>query len=150
MRKIKAILLLCFFLTLTSCSSNMKSTVSYKIETGDIIGITIDAKRGYSQTETVPFAIQKDNETVMTGNFIYIDSYEEYMEQIKTDPAVEIITESEKDRNQYVFFHETGMNEYAYLIQVADTETALILGGGKEQQKAEECFNSLQIISEKK
>lgn len=150
MRKIKIILSLCFVLVLTACSSNMTSTVSYKIETGDIIGITVDVEKGYSQTETVPFTIQKNDETVMTGNFIYIDSYEEYMEKINTDPAVEIITESEKDGNQYVFFHETEINEYAYLIQVADTETALILDGGKEQQKAEECFNSLQIISEKK
>ena len=135
-----SLFLLLFIGTLSGCSSTRTSTTSYQIETGDVVGITVNASEGYSQTQEVPFEIRKNDNLIFMGHFIHIDSYEDYLENLKETAQTVESTGSE------VLLEDNG--HYTCLIKLEDTETVVILESEAELDEIKACLDSTSFFKQ--
>lgn len=139
-------------LLLGACSTYLTTSLTYQVDTGDSIVVTVDAKAGYTQDGENPFTISKDGEGIMAGAFMTLKDYESYAGDFTTQPpeGVTVLEQGEKDGNEYVFFQyegETGTG-YNYVLKVKDAKTAIMLGSEASHQEAESCFQALTFAKE--
>lgn len=151
-----AALSLALVLLLAACSTFSSTSLTYHVDNGDVVTVTLDTKTGYKQTTDVPFAITKDDEEIVQGTFGYASTYDQYKElldaALETDESgVKLIEASKKDGNDYLFYQYEGQvgTEYDYIIKIADSDTAVIMGSLVSQEAAEDVFNALTFSVEK-
>ena len=64
---------------LAGCSVTKTKSLTYEVETGDNIKVTLDTSDGYSIQSDLPFTITKDGTEIMSGTFVTDDGYEYYV-----------------------------------------------------------------------
>lgn len=141
---------LLFALTaLAACSTHASKSATFNVETGDKIKVTVDVKAGYDLTMEVPFAISKGDEVVLNGTFGLPEAYETYRQLAEADPNAAILAEDSKDGNAYFFYTvtnpETQVTEYDYFVQVAGSQTVVIIGSVAEREAVEAAFAAITI-----
>ncbi len=132
-----------------ACSTHASKSATFNVETGDKIKVTVDVKAGYDLTMEVPFAISKGDELVLNGTFGLPEAYETYHQLAEADPNATILAEDSKDGNAYFFYTvtnpETQTTEYDYFVQVAGSQTVVIIGSTAEQEAVEAAFAATTI-----
>ncbi len=112
---------------LTACSATTGKSATYDVSTGDKIKVSLTS--GYDITTDAPFLILKDDQVVFHGMFAYGGTLASYRDGVAEDESAELIEEGEKDGNAYLLYcvkSEYG-DEYNYIVDVADSDTLLIL-----------------------
>ena len=126
-----------------ACSTHASKSAVFNVETGDEIKVTVDL------TMEVPFAISKGDELVLNGTFGLPEAYETYHQLAEADPNATILAEDSKDGNAYFFYtvtnQETQTTEYDYFVQVAGSQTVVIIGSTAEREAVEAAFAATTI-----
>lgn len=132
-------------LSLTACSNSANSnkitdmiSSSYKIETGDIITISIPS--GYEQIETVPFTINKNNKLVCEGNFTSEISTKKYLEAVSDEAIVE---NKKINQNEFLLIKED--TEYNGFIFVSDSDTVVTLNFNLSREEIKDFVGAINI-----
>ncbi len=151
---IKLLSLILFIGLLTGCGP--KEEYTFTIATGDTVTIGIDTSTGYSMTSTVPFKINRANLTVLTGNFIYMNEYNERVDSLDPDAETIKVIDSKKKKDNitytlYLSQIDGYESDYIYLIKINDSNTGLILTSMPNANKddVDKAFNSLSFSSVK-
>ena len=125
-------------------SSRINKTLTYEVETGDKIEISLNTSEGYNIDSKVPFSISKNDETISQGTFIQEKYYEEYLNAVKTDNTAEILDTGVKSGNEYLFW-EYDDTEWNYVMKIGDSNTALLIASDVSESDARDVFNLLEI-----
>lgn len=148
-KKIKSVIvgLLAGVMVLSGCSTNANKSVTYQVDNGDSVKITIDAKAGFDITMDVPFTVTKGDADILTGSFIYAEYYDTYREVIDADSKAVLLDEGSKDGNKYFFYSFEGNagTEYDYIILVQNSQTAIAMASLVGEKEASEAFNAMTI-----
>ncbi len=111
-----------------ACSTHASKSATFNVETGDKIKVTVDVKAGYDLT---------------------MEAYETYHQLAEADPNATILAEDSKDGNAYFFYTvtnpETQTTEYDYFVQVAGSQTVVIIGSTAEREAVEAAFAATTI-----
>lgn len=126
----------------SGCRFYTSKSITFSVETGDKIQISLDTTGGYDLTFDVPFIISYDGTQITQGTFIYASAYEQYAEAVNYDEKAELLDSGTKDGNSYVFWKYDN-SEYTYAILVNGSETGIILLSTASQEEAEDCFERL-------
>ena len=149
MKKIlKLSIILGLIFIVAGCGRN--KTITYSLDTGDKIKGTI--KGSYELSTSTPFKIYKKEEVVSEGTFVYGGYYKNYVSDIKNDSNNTIIKEGTYHENDYLFYsYKDGeTNYYTYIINIKDSNTALILENTISKNEATNCFKKLKLVVVKK
>ncbi len=139
-------------LLLGACTTYLTTTMTYEVDTGDSISVTVDAKAGYSQDGQVPFTVSKDGEAVLVGAFMTQENFQAYETALTEAPpeGVQLLEQGEKDGNTYLFFQYDGDSGtgYNYVVEVNGSSTGVMLGSEASQEEAESCFAAITFSVE--
>lgn len=139
----KLILPLIAILILTGCTT---LTYTYDVDTGDKIEITLKTNDKYSIDSNVPFTISKDSNTICTGTFITLDSYDAYLKAVQAEEDAKILDQGTKNGVDYLLYSYTvDAKEYNYILKVTDSNTGIVLSNTKSEKEARECFKRLSF-----
>lgn len=144
------VLVLICAVMVSACSTSSSKSLTFDVETGDKIKITIDTKEGYDLTMEVPFAVTKDGETVLNGSFAQIEAYDTYRQIIEGDANATLIDESSKDGNDYFCYTYEGAagTECDYLMKVGGSDTVIIMGSLAGEDEVRSAFEAMTISLE--
>lgn len=139
--------LLASVMMFSGCSTNANKSVTYQVDNGDSVKITIDTKAGFDISMDVPFTVTKGDTTIFNGSFIYAEYYDTYREIIDTDSNAALLDEGSKDGNKYFFYSFEGNSgtEYDYIILVQNSQTAIAMASLVGEKEALEAFNAMTI-----
>lgn len=141
-RLVCSILVAMFVLLAAGCTSS--KTVTYNVETGDSISIKLDTSEGYDISTDVPFTISQNDETISQGTFITAESYQQYVDAVKSTEGVTIIDSGENDTCEYLMWNNND-TEYDYVVLIKESDTGVLIGNNVSEKSAKECFNRLTI-----
>lgn len=150
-RKFKfAALILAILTVLCGCtvSKTKESSLTFDVNTGDRVKVTLNRIDGYKMDSKVPFTVSKDGKDILNGSFVTKDGYDQYYELVKGgDPNAEVIKESTKDGNAYVMYkvNSNNITEYDFIVMIADSQTGVLLGCLESEEEAEACFEALKF-----
>lgn len=142
---------ICFLIMVISamgCSFHSSFTYTFNVETGDKVAVKLDTTNGYSMNSEVPFTISFKEEAQTRGTFIYSDYYEEYVTAAKKDPKAKVIKEGKVNGNDFCFWNFDD-KEFNCVIQVGNSNTAIILSNIISAESAEKVINALTFTLEK-
>lgn len=135
------------FMLTSACVMQTTSSVTYDVETGDKVTLTLVTSAGYQQDAQIPFSITKDEKKVMQGTFITIEQYNEYISLVENggseEETVEMIEQGIKDDNTFCFYtvkKEEG-TEYDFAMKIGDSNTAVLMGSTLSEEEARDCFD---------
>ena len=138
---------LCLTLALVACKTS--TSVTYAVDTGDKIKVSLDTQTGFRLDSGDSYIISKDDTEYLEGKFGIADTYKVYAAYIAEDDAVELLEEGEKDGNPYLFYNvpasEMGGDEYDYIVKIAGSETCAVLCSVYSEEGAREAFNALSF-----
>lgn len=146
--------LLCFAGILTGCSTPHSISQTYDTETGEKVKLSLDKTGGYEMTAEMPFVILKDNEEILTGQFLPEDGYvfyeENLTEDVLTPQGGHIVEQGKLGNSEYICYtmsHEP-YTEYNFFVKIND-KTSVIIGSLADESVAKDCFHSLsfQIVN---
>ncbi|MBQ8296713.1 MAG: hypothetical protein IJX77_02900 [Ruminococcus sp.] len=125
------------------CESRSSASLTYKVETGDSIKVTLDTKdNDYSlKSEDNTFIVKEEDEIILQGIFLTMDSYYDY-ETVIWETGINI--DSEDDYIFYQYNGDAGM-ESNFLIQVPDSDTGVIIASLEDADDAMEAFEKLKF-----
>ena len=153
-RIIKLLSLILMVGLLTGCGKTEKFT--FTVITGDTVTINMDTSTGYTMTSQVPFKINRSNTTVLTGNFIYMNEYNERINSLDPDAETTKVLETDKHKDNitytlYLSQIDGYESDYIYLIKINDSNTGLILTSmaNANRDDVEKAFETLSISSTK-
>ncbi len=141
-RLVCSILVAMFVLLAAGCTSS--KTVTYNVETGDSISIKLDTSEGYDISTDVPFTISQNDETISQGTFITAESYQQYVDAVKSTEGVTIIDSGENDTCEYLMWNNND-TEYDYVVLIKESDTGVLIGNNVSEKSAKECFDRLTI-----
>lgn len=148
-KKIKTIASVILLLSLVGCGKVTKSqSITYKVETGDNIKITLDTTDGHKMTTKLPFEISKDGIIQTQGIFITAADYKEYLALFDKNSKNTITDSGERDGISYIHWIHNN-SEYNYAILIKDSNTGVLLGNKVSEESAKECFNRLTFTLKK-
>lgn len=128
-------------LCLVGCGETHTSkSLTFTIETGDKIKITVDTTGGYDFTGNSEFSISKDGETLVQGVFVYVETAHEYYDAVYEDALATVI----KEGDNYIFYNYND-EEYNYIYIVSGTNTGMLIGSVVSEEVAEECFGRMSF-----
>ena len=136
---------------LAGCSVTKTKSLTYEVETGDNIKVTLDTSDGYSIQSDLPFTITKDGSEIMSGTFVTDDGYEYYVTEVTTEGSgAEVIDSGSKDGNEYTFYkvESDSFTEYDYILKVKDSQTGVIMGSTASEEEASKCFQAMTFSKE--
>lgn len=151
-----AILLCAALLVMLLAGCQSSQSLTFKIENGDIIKVTLDTSDGYnlSQEDGV-FTVQKDGEDLLNGIFLTAEGYDAKANAVLTSPDATILEASPEDsptKFLYQFEGDAG-TETDLLFKVDGAETGVIIGSLYSLEEIEGVFKQLtfeNVIVEKK
>lgn len=141
-RLVCSILVAMFVLLAAGCTSS--KTVTYNVETGDSISIKLDTSEGYDISTDVPFTISQNDETISQGTFITAESYQQYVDAVKSTEGVTIIDSGENDTCEYLMWNNND-TEYDYVVLIKESDTGVLIGNNVSEKSAKECLDRLTI-----
>lgn len=131
---------------LTACHTN--KALTFKVETGDDIVVSLDTTDGYSLTnEDSTIIVTKEDESIFQGSFLTMDMYAAYEDSIRWTEDVKIMKEGTLYENEYIYFQfegQAGM-ENTFLVKVHDSKTGIILASLSSAEEAEKVFALLNF-----
>lgn len=144
-----ALILVCAVM-LSACTTQASKTVTFDVDNGDRVKISVNTKNGYDLTMQVPFSITKDGTAIITGSFAYAEYYDVYRQVIDEDTKATLLDEGSKDGNNYFFYSFEGNagTEYNYIMMINGSQTIVIMGTLSGQEEAEAAFNAMTISLE--
>lgn len=142
MVRLSYILILSIFLVAcTDQPSQNGDSSSYKIETGEII--TISVASGYTQMEEVPFRIYKEEKLICEGSFTTELSAENYLKSLPEENR----TKNESiNENEFILIDEGG--QYKGFIFVNDTSTVIAISYYIPKEDIIPFMRTTSIVSE--
>lgn len=155
-RILKTLSLFLVVILLTGCGGG--ETYSFNIVTGDKVTININTGKGFNMdsTSTVPFQINKGSNLLLTGNFIYMNEYNERISGLNPDAETISIIEREQVKGEitytlYLSQIDGYESDYIYLIKINNSNTGLILTSipNANRDDVVKAFEALTITSEK-
>ena len=126
------------------CTAKTSMAFTFNVDNGDKVEIKLDTTDGYSITSDLPFAISLKDEVQSQGTFIQGSYYEAYASVAKTDADAKIIKEGEINGNKYAFWSYKN-SEYNAVIQIKNSNTAVLIGNNVSQESAEKILSRLTI-----
>lgn len=127
---------------LVSCTSSLSLT--FTVETGDSIEVTLDSSTGYlMKANGATFEIYKGDTLTTKGIFLNGDMMEPYLSIDENTPDVTLYEKTDDK-----VFYQSG-NEWNYVFKVADSSTGIALVNLISKESAEECYSLLTITNEK-
>ncbi len=139
--------LACVAVLAVGCTTSSSMSYTFSVDNGDTVKVTLDTSDKYKMTSDVPFTISQDGKELSHGTFIQGEAYEQYANVVQTDEKAVLLDSGTKDGNDYIFWCYDG-KEYNYVIQIAGSNTGMILGNPVSEETAKECFNRLTITKE--
>lgn len=139
---------LCLLLGLSACETHASTTITYAVDTGDNISLTVDAKAGFAQDAQVPFSISKAGEQYLVGSFGTVDDYDYIRLVVENNDNLTILDEAEKDGNEYYLYSaemESGSVEYSYVVKIADSSTCVAMTSLISEDAAREAFEAIVL-----
>ena len=132
---------------LSACTTKTSKEVTYNVDTGDSVKITIDTKEGFDITMDVPFTVSKGDTDIFTGSFIYAEYYDVYRQVVEEGSDAVLLDEGSKDGNNYFCYSFEGNagTEYDYFILIKDSETAIAMASLVGEKEASEAFKAMTI-----
>lgn len=127
---IAQLMVLCMTLILSACQS--LTSVTYSVDNGDKIKVSVDTQTGFRQNTGNPYIISKDDTEYIQGTFGIADAYEMYKSHIDMSDTAELLEEGEQDGNPYIFYtvsasEDGGDTEYDYIVRIAGSNTCAFL-----------------------
>lgn len=148
-RKTFLLAALIFIMVLASgCNFHTSKSLTFSVDTGDKIQVSLDTTGGYDMTSDLPFTISCNNAQITQGTFIYASAYEQYIVAVNTDEKAELLDSGTKDGNSYIFWKYDN-SEYNYAVLVNGSQTGIILGSNVSQEAAKDCFERLTFSLQK-
>ena len=153
---IKTLSLLLVLVLITGCGGG--ETYSFNIVTGDKVDITINTGKGFKipPTNKVPFEIYKGDNLLLTGNFIYMNEYNERISGLNPDAETISIIEREQVKGDitytlYLSQIDGYESDYIYLIKINNSNTGIILTSipNANRDDVVKAFEALTITAEK-
>ena len=144
-RTIALCVLLIMVLGLTACKTHIAYT--FDMDNGDRIKVKLDTTGGYSLTANTPFQVKIADEVQCEGTFLQGNAFEEYVQVISADKNARVMSEDISDGNRYLFWIYDE-SEFNYVIQVADSDTCILLSSTISKMTAMECFARLTITAD--
>ena len=142
--RLSYILILSIFLVAcTEQPSQKGDSCSYKLETGDII--TISVASGYTQMEEVPFKIYKKDKLICKGSFTTELSAENYLKSLPEENRIE---DEVIDENKFILTNDDG--QYKGLVFMNDTNTVIAISYYLQKEEIMPFMRTLSIVSETK
>ena len=137
---------MCVLLSMVGCNAKVKKSMTYKysVDTGDEINITFNLSDNYKLKPELPFSISKDDETLIQGQFVTSENYNQFLDKINSDEKATLIDSGNKDGNEYIFW-SYNESEYDYAILIGDSQTALVIASPVSEEAATECFERIDI-----
>lgn len=138
-----ALVLVVVVLFMTKCSTKVSYT--YSVETGDKIKISFTTGNGYMISDSSPFEITKNGQTLSQGVFISLEGYEQFVEaNAEWMNNAKVIENKKKGDNEYTLYNYND-SEWDYVIKIGNSKTGLFLSNSVSEKSARECFNRLTI-----
>ena len=138
----------------TGCGSS--ETYSFTVITGDTVTIKVNTIIGHNMTQEVPFKVKKNNNLMLTGNFIYLNEYNERINSLDPDAETISVIEREKDEGNIIYTLYLAQvdgyeSDYIYLIKIKNSNTGIILTSVANANKDDvvKAFEALTISSTK-
>lgn len=151
-KKTSALLMvLCMTLMLSACKSS--TSVTYSVDNGDKIKVSVDTQTGFRQNTGNPYIISKDDTEYIQGSFGNAEAYDLYKSYIDMSDTAKLLEEGEQDGNPYIFYtvyasEDGGDTEYDYIVRIAGSDTCALLGSTHSEDGAREAFAALSFEAE--
>ena len=138
-------LCLFFSLCLTACEAEM--SLSYKMDTGDAVKVTLDVEKGSCLVpDEDGFAVGRDGQTLLSGRF---NHFEEYFDYVLSFDDLEVYEITPEDDTPSYYFFEVNKKEgdqLIFLTQVEDSPIGAVLcATGISVEEAEDAFLHLHF-----
>lgn len=140
------IMVICIAAACIGCTSKFTKSITYSVETGEKVKVSMEATDGYDLTgeNEPPFIITYNGEQLSHGTFIGGEFYESYEQIVKEDPNAKQLAAGELNGGKYLFW-SYGENEFNYIILLKGGKTAVILGNNTSEESAKAVFERLTI-----
>ncbi len=135
---------------LCACSFYSNLSLTFNVNTGDKIKVTLDTTSGLSLTQKDGrFAVEKDGEPILQGVFVHEDGYNQYL-GIKGEQGMTVLEDTEKDGNPYYMYEingEAGVEDN-FIMWIKNSNTGVILASVSGKETAKDAFDKLTITKE--
>ncbi len=141
-----SIMLVAMLFCLTGCTKTKSFT--YDVSTGEKIELKLKTDNGYDITSNIPFAIKKDDKTILQGSFITEEGYNQYIALTKTVSGATILDSGEKNGAEYTFYkyeYPGQDTEYNFIVKVKKSKTGVLIGSTASEKEAKEAFERLNF-----
>ena len=140
-KKVIGIILTMFvIIALVGCSCSYFS-LTYDVNTGETVKITLDTSDGYSISASSTFIISKDGKEISKGSFITRNTYDLLYGEIMIKDDITVISTDFNDDYECVFY--TKNTEFNYIILLKGGKTGFFLSNKISEESAKEVFNLL-------
>lgn len=136
---------------LCGCSTSSTMSLTFVVETGDNIKVTLDTSGGLrlSQADN-GYAVTEGEDTVLQGFFVEQAVYEQYMDAVMTQEGVTVRRQESENGITflaYSFDGAAGM-ENNFIIWIDGTATGMVAASLADSDTADRAFQSLSFSKE--
>lgn len=128
-------------------ASDTVKTVTFNVETGDRVRMSLKSVGGYDLTSEVPFAITCGEEELIRGIFITEENYAAYVEAAQSDADAVVLETGEKDGNEFVSWCYNDA-EWNYVIKLKDANIGILMSCPVSEETARDCFERLSVVAD--
>jgi thiol:disulfide interchange protein len=135
---------------LAGCHANTSQSYTYNVDTGDKVKVTLNTADGYNMNSGNPFTVTKDDEDILTCQFLSEEGYSFYDSELKTDILESqydgyIIETNKKGENEYIFYSvKNEHTENNFFVKLND-KTSIIIGSLSDEDVARKCFEKISF-----
>lgn len=138
------------FIGLTGCSTSVSLT--YNVDTGDTVEVTLDTTDNdlsLGEEDNV-IMVTEDDDTILSGAFVYQDICDIYEEMTKADDAAEIIEEDSANGLTWLFYSVDGLSgvESNFIVWIDGSNTGILLASLQDPDDAKKAFECLTFSIE--
>lgn len=141
-RLLRGFLCIFFVFTLSGCETSVSLT--FQIENGDKIKVTLDTTDGYKLSEEQgKIYIKKDDKMILGGYFLTEQGYEDKLNVVLSTSESEVkILDKQPENLLYQFVGEMGL-ETIRIMKIEDSHTGILIGGFEAEEEVKAAMDSL-------
>lgn len=140
-----------FVCILCGCSTSSTMSLTFAVETGDNIKVTLDTSKGLRLSQADGgYAVAEEGETVLQAFFVEQAVYEQYMDAVMTQEGVTVRRQESENGITflaYSFDGAAGM-ENNFIIWIDGTATGMVAASLADSETADRAFQSLSFSKE--
>lgn len=149
-RMAAAVCMMTAVIGLTGCSTSVSLT--YNVDTGDTVEVTLDTTDNdfsLGEEDNV-IMVTEDDDTILSGAFVYQDICDIYEEMIKADDTIEIIEEDSANGLTWLFYSVDGLSgvESNFIVWIDGSNTGVLLASLQDSDDAKKAFECLTFSIE--